>query len=468
MQLRRPVVTIAMMMTAAGVPSDVFAHASERGHVLLLPTGYYLAGGAAAVAVSFLALALLPPDSVARLAHHRAVLLATSFGGRIGTSLGSFVILAILLAAGVWGSRDPLSNPLPLVVWTVLWVGMMLVQGVFGNIWAWVNPWTGPIWLLRRLVAGHIRFRMPAVLGYWPAVAQLFGFAWFELIDPAPDDPARLALAVSLYWLFNAVMMMLFGCRCWMRRGEALSVLFGMISFLSLFAARRVTGISVGWPGGKLEAAPALPFSGAAFLLLALAAVSFDGFSKTFFWLASIGVNPLEYPGRTELIGINTVGLAVFGAGFVALYVGAIGTGALLAGAKRDLLNDAGLLVWSMAPIALAYHFAHYLNVLAVNGQYALVAISDPFSAGWNLFGTAHLPVSSGVFAGAQSAKLLWNLQAGSIILGHVLAVLAAHLLASRQAGAGNRITVLLSPLSVLMIGYTLFGLWLLSTPTGA
>ncbi|RWF68827.1 MAG: hypothetical protein EOS26_26680, partial [Mesorhizobium sp.] len=43
-------------------PTPAFAHASDRGHVLLLPTGYYVAGGALAVAASFLVLALLPSD----------------------------------------------------------------------------------------------------------------------------------------------------------------------------------------------------------------------------------------------------------------------------------------------------------------------------------------------------------------------------------------------------------------------
>ena len=49
--------------------------------------------------------------------------------------------------------------------------------------------------------------------------------------------------------------------------------------------------------------------------------------------------------------------------------------------------------MWSIVPIALAYHFSHYLTALLVNGQYALVALSDPFALGWNLFGTAHMPV---------------------------------------------------------------------------
>ena len=35
----------------AFIPTQALAHASDRGHVLLLPTGYYVLGGALAVAV---------------------------------------------------------------------------------------------------------------------------------------------------------------------------------------------------------------------------------------------------------------------------------------------------------------------------------------------------------------------------------------------------------------------------------
>ncbi|MDQ2633255.1 MAG: hypothetical protein M3Y78_05900, partial [Pseudomonadota bacterium] len=108
------------------------------------------------------------------------------------------------------------------------------------------------------------------------------------------------------------------------------------------------------------------------------------------------------------------------------------------------------------------------LTALLVNGQYALVAISDPFSMGWNLFGTAHLPVSAGIAAGSDAAWVVWNAQATAIVAGHVVAVLAAHLLAFRMHGTPRAATLSQLPLTVLMIAYTVFGLWLLSTPTAA
>jgi hypothetical protein len=39
------------------------------------------------------------------------------------------------------------------------------------------------------------------------------------------------------------------------------------------------------------------PASGVAFVLVALASVSFDGLSRTFWWIALAGENPLEHPG---------------------------------------------------------------------------------------------------------------------------------------------------------------------------
>ncbi|TGV63859.1 hypothetical protein EN792_070620, partial [Mesorhizobium sp. M00.F.Ca.ET.149.01.1.1] len=129
---------------AAALPTPAFAHASDRGHVLLLPTGYYIAGGALAVAVSFLVLALLPPAALNNFWRKRLPLFTFGDAPRTVISLISFAGFALLVAAGLFGSRDPLSNPLPLVIWTLLWAGFTLLQGVFGDLWSWLNPWYGP------------------------------------------------------------------------------------------------------------------------------------------------------------------------------------------------------------------------------------------------------------------------------------------------------------------------------------
>jgi hypothetical protein len=261
---------------------------------------------------------------------------------------------------------------------------------------------------------------------------------------------------------------MIFGYRDWSRRGEFLSVFFGMIASFAILQRCREEpeSICVRLPGAKLGEAEPLPPSGVAFLLLALSSVSFDGLSRTFFWLGLNGVNPLEFPGRTAMITINSLGLAAAFVALAAVFALAVAAGETLTAAQRPLSDAAGLFIWSIVPIALAYHFAHYLTVLLVNGQYAMVALSDPFDLGWNLFGTAYMTVSAGIASGSAAAWVLWNAQAAAIIGGHVLAVLVAHMLADRAHGDGRQASLGQLPLTILMIAYTVLGLWLLSTPT--
>ncbi|MBN9219442.1 MAG: hypothetical protein J0I79_15975 [Mesorhizobium sp.] len=452
-----------------GFPTPAFAHASDRGHVLLLPTGYYLIGGAFAVAVSFLVLALLPPTVLDRFWCRRLRLFTFTDNARILVSLASFAGFAILIAAGLFGSRDPLSNPLPLVIWTLLWAGLTLLQGVFGDLWSWLNPWYGPWRLLLRLTGRSdeaAAWRLPRWLGCWPAVALFFAFAWFELIDPAPDDPARLAFAAGLYWLLTLLAMLAFGYDRWSRSGEFLGVFFSMVARFAPIERDEDGRLDLCWPGAKLLTAEPLPSSGIAFLLLALSSVSFDGLSKTFFWLGLFNINPLEFPGRTAVIGSGSFGLVLTFVLLAAVFLLAVRLGQRLAGADRPFSQAAGLLVWSIVPIALAYHVAHYLTAMLVDGQYALAALSDPFALGWNLFGTADMQIEAGIVAGASSAWWLWNIQAGAIIAGHVLAVLVAHGFAWRLHPQPARAALSQFPLTLLMIAYTVFGLWLLATPT--
>ncbi|WP_286294397.1 hypothetical protein [Aminobacter sp. SS-2016] len=469
---RKAAAVLAACAAAASHTSPAFAHASDRGHVLLLPTGHYIAGAAFAVAASFLVLALLPPARLVSIWRKRLPL-GSIPDLRLPASLAAFAVFAVLITAGFIGSRDPLSNPLPLTVWTLLWVGLTLAQGLCGNLWSWLNPWYGPYRLVTGALGAKARqkppLHLPEWLGYWPAVILFFAFAWFELIDPAPDDPARLAMAAGLYWIISFTAMLAFGFERWSRQGEFLSAFFAMIGRFGIVEAskdRSRLRLALCWPGAKLYQAEALPPAGALFLLATLASVSFDGFSKTFFWLGLNSINPLELPGRTALVATNSFGLMAMFVALAGVGLLAVVAGERLVRSPAPLPEAAGLFVWSIVPIALAYHFSHYLTALLVNGQYALVALSDPFALGWNLLGTAHMPVEAGIAMGAHSAWLLWNLQAAAIVGGHVLAVLVAHVFAWRMHPNAASASLSQLPLTVLMIGYTVFGLWLLSTAT--
>ena len=472
----RPPLGIAAASAGLGAilcSGPAFAHVSDRGFVMLLPTGHYLAGGALAVAASFAVLALLPPGVTLPLDRMRLALPRAPTMARDAVNVLAFLGFAALLLAGWWGSRDPLSNPLPLTVWTLLWVGLTLVQGVAGDLWSWISPWRAPGRLLSMMLSRSDRppLRLPDRIGYWPALVQFFGFAWFELIDPAPDDPARLATVCTVYFLANLAAMAAFGYENWARRGECLSAFFGLVARYAVSGREGADGggrTVLAWPGTRLADAAPLPPSGVLFLLLVLSSVTFDGLSRTFLWLDAIGINPLEYPGRSAVMSANTLGLGLTFLLLAAVFLGAVRLGRVLSGARSPFWPLAGALVWSIVPIALAYHFSHYLTVLMVNGQYALVALSDPFGIGWNLFGTANLQVTPGVALGAEASRMVWNLQVTAIGGGHVLAVIAARRAAGAFDTPPRRAILAELPLALLMVAYTAFGLWLLSTPTGA
>ena len=45
------------------------------------------------------------------------------------------------------------------------------------------------------------------------------------------------------------------------------------------------------------------------FILVTLSSVSFDGLSRTFTWVGWLGLNPLEFPGRSAVLWQNSAGL---------------------------------------------------------------------------------------------------------------------------------------------------------------
>jgi hypothetical protein len=447
---------LALVLTL--LPAAAEAHASERGIVLTLPTGRYILAAAAAVALTALLLPLAP-----RLPAPRPRRLpALSVPPATATSWAGCLILLALVLLGFAGPRDPLANLLPLTVWTILWSGLALASMLLGNLWRAVEPWTGPATTLRRLLGleGSIGL---ARLGAWPGVAGLLAIAWFQLVSPSPADPAVLARATLLYWLAILALATLEG-PAWLARGEALTLLFGFVAKIAPLwwqpeGPRRLR-LAIGLPGAQIAAMPPLAPGAAAFLALMLATITFDGLSHTFWWLGRIGVNPLDYPGRTALVAANTLGLLAAWALTAAAVIAAIALGHRLAGRHGPLWPAAARLLPSFLPIAAAYHAAHYLLDLLTNGRHAIAALDDPFGRGSHLLGLPEHWASFGFLADRASVAAIWDVQFALILGGHLVAVV----LGVRLAGPAPLRAHL--PLAALMVGYTVLGLWLLSTAT--
>ena len=452
---------LALALAAFSAPRPVLAHASERMVLQTLPTGYYIAGAGAAVALTALVAAL--SGRLPAFVPHRLFIRPVLLGGQV-TSWLSCVALFILIAVGLWGSHDPLRNLLPLTVWTVIWVALTVACALFGNLWRDLGPWRGPVRSLRATLGWRGAIGL-ARWAHWPAVAGYLGFAWFEIVSLAPDSPAWLAKVVLGYWVLIFALAVAEG-EDWLDQGEFLTVYFAFIARIAPFWGQEAGGrlsVMAGLPGTRVLAMPALPASGIAFVTLVLASVSFDGLAHSFWWLGRVGINPLEHPGRSAVTGINSIGLLAVWALSAATILATIALGLRLAGAA-DLRQRIGPLMLAFLPIAAGYHIAHYLVALLTGGQYLVAALSDPLGRGWDLFGLGPHWVSFGYLADRSGVRAIWNAQFAVILGAHLLAVILSLKLARNgDGGLPGRAHL---PVTLLMVLYTCLGLWLLATPT--
>ena len=466
----------------------VFAHASEQAFVLLLPTGVYMTAGVLTVVLTIILVAYLPSRFVQHdvLRNRLSVALLTiknrhehsdtpDFSASDIVSLASTILLIALLWIGFSGSHDPLENPLPLFIWTLWWIGFVVIQGLVGDLWQWVNPWTGLYRLMKSRLAALgrfnlVRFSLPAAIGVWPAVLGLILFMLFALADIAPDAPDRLAWIVSLYWLLTLAGLCVFGEQ-WLSRAECFTILLRRYAQLG-FVGRRDSTIHFGFPGWQALAKPARNISAAVFILVLLGTGSFDGFNETFYWLGLIGVNPLEFPGRSAVVTPTVVGLLLANLLLVAVYASCIFAGTVIAnrGAVEAVSFRTAFckLAIAILPIAFAYHFAHFLTAFLVNAQYALAAASDPLDNGADILGLGTFYVTTGFMNSHHTVEAIWLTQAAAVVFGHVLSVLLAHALALDLFGSARRAIMSQAPLAAFMVLYTFIGLWLLAAPRGA
>ena len=446
-----------VLMLALCWPTAALAHVSERALVLLLPTEIYIRSGVIAVALTVALLFLLPPRFFGAL--FRQYSLGSSPNIRISTatSILSSMLLFFAIYAGFSGSRDPLANPMPLLIWTIWWIALPIASAFLGNVWCFLNPWTG----LYRILGLSSQSSSPH---RGIAVVLLVLFSVFVVADVAPDDPERLATIVMGYWVVVFTFMLFFGER-WLHRCEPFTVYFSVLAQLSLiWQAER---LKFGFFGARLSDKP-VGLWVALVIIVALGAGSFDGLNETFWWLAQIGVNPLEFPGRSAVALPNALGLL---AGILVLglvFALCIWLGLWLVNARQFFAQIFPRLTLSLLPIALGYHIAHYLTTFMVGWQYALKTASDPLARGDDLFGLGTFYVTTSFFNVPSTVEAIWLTQATAIVVGHILAVLIAHAIALDILKSQRRATISQLPVAAFMVAYTFFGLWILAQPTGA
>lgn len=455
-----------------------YGHAFGERYDLPLPFELYLLGAVAAIAVTFLVIGGFVRDAAWARNYPRANLLDSRFGRGVmhpavvrGMQLVSALLFLLVVAAGLLGNQDPLRNLAPVTVWIVWWVGMAIVSAFVGDLWAAINPWR-TLFAAAEALAGRLKpgmrlsleLRLPAAVGVWPAAALLAAFTWSELVSTRPAVPLYIASMAILYSLLTWAGMVLFGRERWLRQGEVFSVLFGL---LARFAPTEARAQPAGAPvlelrpyGVGLLRTEDVSRSTVAFVILYLASVLYDGLLLTPAWAwAEAAIAPGA--GPATLIGVRTVGLVGLWLGCLALYLATCRAMAALAGDRADPFVIARGFVLTLVPIGIAYHLAHYLTYLLIQGQHVIPLVSDPFGWGWDLLGTAGYRVDIGIVG----ARFAWYVALIAIVVGHVVAVVLGHAQAIATF-AGPRLALRGEcPMVTLMIVFTVASLSILAEP---
>ena len=474
---RAPAVGTLVVLSLAAFPA--WAHAFGVRYDLPLPLGLYLLGAGATVALSFLIMALflrrLGRDQETTRLDLTAIPACSWLGS--GPLLNLFrgcsvMVFGLILAACFAGNPQPFHNIAPTFVWVIWWVGMAFVSALAGDLWALLNPWAILFgWARRRPLGASPPRPYPQRLGHWPALVLFLVFAWLELISETGEKPRILGVLILIYSGITWTGMVRYGRAAWLRYGEVFSVVFGL---LARFAPSAV--VDGRWvlrfPAVGLLSRRPVPFSTVCLVLLLLTTVTFDGILETPLWadiLDWIAENQalrpaliaLQNNGVNLIIVIKSVALLALPCVFAAVYLFTAVLIARCGGGGVSRADIAGYFVLTLVPIAIAYHLSHYLSYLLIAGQNIIALVSDPFGVGWDLFGTANHAIDLGIV----NAKMVWYVAVSAIVIGHVAAVYIAHVMALRVFAQPARALWSQAPMLVLMVGYTMISLWILSQP---
>jgi hypothetical protein len=445
-------------VSALSVVAALPAHGvGSRGDLPLPFTALVVAAGAALL-ISFVAIAFLWREP--RLHESDGILLpgwlAAVLDSRWLRVLAQVLAVALTLwtlLALVFGP-DSAMNPVPHVVYVWLWVGLAFASMVLGPVWRVINP-------LRLLHTGVLRIArvspdlalFPYRWGLWPAALGLGAFTWVELVAEENTSLGFLRVLIASFFAISLLGAAVFG-RTWFDHAdpfEAWSRLLGLLAPLG----RRDDGrwvLRTPLHGvNTLRGQRGL----VATVAVMLGSTAYDGFSANLGWATFVQSSPLP----SSLLRTVTL-LGFFALVALTLWLASAVSVRLAGQPLRQSVPFVSDMAPSLIPIAGGYVIAHYWSLWVYQGQEAWRLLSDPMGTGADWLGTADLVPAAGLI----EPTLVATIQAVSIVIGHLLGVLAAHeraitVLPHRAAVIGQ------VPLMVVMILYTIGGLTILFTP---
>ena len=442
----------------AASPVALPAHGvGSRGDLPLPFTALVLAAGAALL-ISFVAIAFLWREP--RLHESDGLLLPGWLAAVLDSRWLRVVARVLAVALTLWTllalvlGPDSANNPVPHVVYVWFWVGLAFSSMILGPVWRVINP-------VRLLHTGVLRLArvspdlalLPYRWGLWPAALGLGTFTWVELVAEENTSLGFLRLLIASFFAISLLGAAVFG-RTWFDHAdpiEAWSRLLGLLSPLG----RRDDGrwvLRTPLHGvNTLRGQRGL----VATVAVMLGSTAYDGFSANLGWATFVQSSALP----SSLLRTSTL-IGFFGLVALTLWIASAISVRLAGEPLRESVPFVSDMAPSLLPIAGGYVIAHYWSLWVYQGQETWRLLSDPLGTGADWLGTADLVPADALI----QATLVATIQAVSIVVGHLLGVLAAHeraitVLPHRAAIIGQ------VPLMVVMILYTIGGLTILFTP---
>ncbi len=483
----------AALLAVALAPGPVAAHAIGGTFQLPVPLWLYLAGAAIAVAASFAVTVLAARTSTGPIAYPtRAVPSGVATSARIGLRTLGLAWWYGAIAVGILVGD---ISPLPAVLlWIGIWVGLPIVAVAAGNPWPSLSPFRTTFaaleWLAKR--AGLERLDLgapyPRMLARWPAVVLLAAGIWAELILPGGEVAGTVAALMVGYTLLTLAGMVTFGPVAWLRNAELFEVELGWFGRIGPLV-RRSRGaelcadcdercdparcldcpecaVAADDDDRRAELRPwfvgltdvARPgWSDVAFIVTALAGVTYDGLRET---VAGTMLFNAFYPSVSAVLGpassatflvVEKLQFAAVLVTFAVAFVAAAAITRALGGSTTVPLGSlAGRYAATLLPIAGGYLIAHYLTLVIQGVIWLPSLVADP------LLGVA--PQVDGIPVAA-----VWYVSVAAIVGGHIAGIVLAHRHA--LADAPRRATIAGLPMVALMVAYTVLSLWIIAAP---
>jgi hypothetical protein len=416
---------------------------------LAVPTWLFLATGGAVVGASFLLASFVTDRAFVESIHRWTRALpaprrALAWVGRLVGVVG----FAVVLWAGFVGPRGldaELRNAAILLVWVGWWAGFAMTTYLVGNAWPAVDPFRTLTSALTALPTGD-RY-VDESRAAWVSTLLLLALVWVEVVSPLADVPQLLAAAALGYLAVAVVGVLVVGHRTWFEHVDPLARLFRMYGAVAP-VQRTDGGLQLRIPGARLTDDVVTDAGSVAFVVALLWGTTFDGLVATPAWASfARAVVPRGVPAAVLYPAVLFAGFAVFHWLFR--------RAAALSRRTGPTYTDAATLAQRFAPpllaIAAGYHLAHYLTYFLSLSPALLGAVLSP----------ADPPVARTLVL----PPWISGVGVAAVLLGHLLAIWAAHGVAFEELPGRLQAVRSQYPLTVVMVFYTMVSLWIVGQP---